>query len=170
MTNRFALLGAAAGLLLATLIAPAAASAATTSAATTGASTAGAAETTSMAGAAGTTSTAGAPAAAPAAAPSGCPAQYACFWKNANFNDGPGKVKGDNEDFRALAHGSCPSGTWNDCISSIYNNGRSCTVFFFKDINYRGEKHSLGLGDSVSDISRWVSGFNDQISSNRWCS
>ncbi|GAB1692500.1 peptidase inhibitor family I36 protein [Krasilnikovia sp. M28-CT-15] len=99
--------------------------------------------------------------------PHGCPKGNFCFWANPNFHDGPGKVTDDNEDFRQLRHSTCRTATWDNCISSIVNNGRYCTVYMFSGLNYGGSWHSLGVGDEKSDLSQWT--FNDAISSNRWC-
>ncbi|MFF8675997.1 peptidase inhibitor family I36 protein [Streptomyces sp. NPDC015242] len=106
-----------------------------------------------------------------------CPVDsgYACFWVN-NYRGGTmGKVSGDNENYRNLSNSSgCTRypGTWNDCISSVENQGRQCTVYFWTDANYQGRYHSLSIGDRVNDMAvGWNdASFNDAISSNHWCS
>ncbi|MBW4722162.1 peptidase inhibitor family I36 protein [Saccharothrix obliqua] len=106
--------------------------------------------------------------AAEAAAPS-CAAGDLCFWPHANYRGQRGRVAGDNPDWRKLPSADCPGGNWDDCASSLANRGRECTVYLYKNYNYRGEEHSLSRNDQVPDIGRWVPGFNDSISSNRWC-
>ncbi|WP_412739869.1 peptidase inhibitor family I36 protein [Krasilnikovia sp. MM14-A1259] len=97
----------------------------------------------------------------------GCPEKYLCFWASPNYHDGPGMVKDDNEDFRKLPHISCRTGTWDNCISSVVNNGQRCTVYMWSGLNYGGSYHSLAIGNEKPDLSQWY--FNDAISSNHWC-
>lgn len=112
---------------------------------------------------------------APAAVPTTCTSGNVCFWKNAGFNDGPGKLANKNPDWSAFAHPSCPSGTWNDCASSLANAGVNCNAVLWNSPNYKGDTitHSLTLtrGSSVQDLSNLGdagSAFNDKISSNSW--
>ncbi|MFD6157297.1 peptidase inhibitor family I36 protein [Nocardia sp. NPDC060256] len=103
-------------------------------------------------------------------ADSSCPSKSFCFWAYNDYQGPRGKVEGNNPDFRKFPQSACPSGTWNDCINSIKNRGRDCTVYMYSGFNYSGIRHSLGLGDSVPNISQWVSdGFARNISSNKWC-
>ncbi|MBF6328171.1 peptidase inhibitor family I36 protein [Nocardia transvalensis] len=101
---------------------------------------------------------------------SSCPSTYFCFWPYNNYQGPRGKVAGDNPDFRAFRQSACSSGTWDNCIQSIKNSGRQCTVYMYSGYRYTGIRHSLGRGDGVPNISRWVSdGFANNISSNKWC-
>ncbi|MFF2470228.1 peptidase inhibitor family I36 protein [Streptomyces mirabilis] len=105
----------------------------------------------------------------------GCADGYACFWVNNNYNGTMGKVSGNNTNYLNLSNSSgCTKypGTWNDCISSIDNNGTSgCKVFFWTGANYSGGYHSLSAGDAVYDFGAVYGdpSFNDSISSNHWC-
>ncbi|MFI9407156.1 peptidase inhibitor family I36 protein [Nocardia sp. NPDC052316] len=99
-----------------------------------------------------------------------CPSGNFCFWPYNNYQGPRGKVAGDNEDFRKFKQSACSSGTWDNCIQSIKNRGTQCTVYMFSGYKYSGIRHSLGRGDNVPDISRWVTdGFANNISSNKWC-
>ena len=105
---------------------------------------------------------------------SDCPLQYACFWVNANYTGTMGEVEGNNPDYLNLKNTSgCTAfpGTWNDCISSVWNNGKDCTVYFWTDANYEGRYHSLALKDGVANVGTGYNdpSFNDSISSNSWC-
>ena len=48
-----------------------------------------------------------------------CPAEYFCFWRNADFKEEMGKVKGDNTSWTAFSQSKCQTGTWNDCASEV---------------------------------------------------
>ncbi|MFI6999135.1 peptidase inhibitor family I36 protein [Nocardia sp. NPDC050175] len=103
-------------------------------------------------------------------ADSSCPKEYFCFWAYNNYQGPRGIVRDDNPDFRKFPQSTCSSGTWDNCINSIKNNGKYCTVYMYAGYNYSGKRHSLGLGDGVPNISGWVSdGFEHNISSNKWC-
>lgn len=124
--------------------------------------------------AAPTTATAATNGEAGATGLSSCPSTYACFWVNTNYSGTMGKVAGNNPNYTALSNSSgCPSGTWNDCISSIANRGTQCTVYFYQNANYSKSArwHSLSRGDQVANFGTGYNdpGFNDVISSNRWC-
>ncbi|GAA5197671.1 hypothetical protein GCM10023322_69430 [Rugosimonospora acidiphila] len=118
------------------------------------------------------------PASAATATPSSvvlpsCPDSYVCFYPFKNFGGHQGKVKDNNPDFSKMPHttSECHTGTWNDCIESVDNQGLLCTVYFFVDASYRGAWHSLAVNNDVSDfgIGFHDSSFNDKISSNSWC-
>lgn len=110
--------------------------------------------------------------AAPSAVPAGCTSGNLCFWVNAGFNDGPGKLGGTNGDWRLFSHTSCAGGTWNDCVSSLFNDDTVDAEIVFKDINFGGDSRCLPLGASFSDLSKVAyttggqSNMNDSISSN----
>jgi hypothetical protein len=104
----------------------------------------------------------------------GCPSTYACFWVDNYASGTMGKVSGNNTNYMNVTNSSgCTKypGTWNDCISSLDNNGTSCTVYFWTNASYGGRYHSLAIGDAVYDfgIDYNDSSFNDSISSNHWC-
>ncbi|MEV0183472.1 peptidase inhibitor family I36 protein [Streptomyces sp. NPDC050625] len=99
-----------------------------------------------------------------AAAPAGCPSSYFCFWVNAGYSDGPGKLSGKNSDWSAFGHSSCPSGTWNDCASSDYNNGVSCDAVVWTGKSYGGTGGWVPKGTG----GNFNSTFNDAVSSNSW--
>ncbi|MGP3983087.1 peptidase inhibitor family I36 protein [Streptomyces sp. KR80] len=108
-----------------------------------------------------------------------CPSGYACFWPNKNYGGNRGKVSGNNANFRKLKNSarSCGNRGWEDCISSIMNNGKQCTVYFYSLRNYskKSRWHSLSRRDAVPDFGKKPpTGFNDprfdnSISSNKWC-
>ncbi|WJV50456.1 peptidase inhibitor family I36 protein [Streptomyces flavofungini] len=105
-----------------------------------------------------------------------CAPGDACFWVHNDYRGARGRVAGNNRDFRDFPQGQCPRGTWNDCISSYANRGRSCTVYFWTGFNYTGRWHSLGRNDEVPNfaapppVGYSDPAFNDTISSNHWCS
>ncbi|MEW1779278.1 peptidase inhibitor family I36 protein [Streptomyces sp. NPDC086777] len=102
--------------------------------------------------------------ATPAAVPSGCSAGYLCFWVNSGYQDGPGKLDGSNANWTVFAHPTCQTKTWNDCASSLYNDGVNDNAVVYTDANYSGSSGVIdrGVGGDVS--AAW----NDVISSNSW--
>lgn len=103
------------------------------------------------------------------AAPAGCSSTYVCFWVHINFVDGPGKLSGSNPNWGAFSHPTCAGGTWNNCASSVYNNGAHCWSDLWDGTNYTyGAKGLLSLnrGVGISNLVDWD--FNDVISSNSW--
>ena len=121
--------------------------------------------------------TASAPVKAALAPPAGCSSGNICFWRNANWGDGPGELSDRNPNWGVFAHQACPNHTWSNCISSAYNNGVSCSAVLWAGTNYTGDSrtHSLTLdrgGYEINMAANEVSGnaFNDVISSNSWAS
>ncbi|MEU2336373.1 peptidase inhibitor family I36 protein [Streptomyces sp. NPDC006654] len=119
---------------------------------------------------------AAAPSASAADGLSQCPPGYACFWGYTGYNGTMGKVAGNNPDFSELISTdplSCGWHDWDNCIESIANHGTQCTVYFYDDYNYgKSDRwHSLSRGDEVGNFATGYndSGFNDVISSNKWC-
>ena len=112
-----------------------------------------------------------APTAPAAAAVSDCPETYVCIWENHHYSGRMGRFAGNETNLknRKTPATNCP-GSWNDCASSVYNNGLSgCAVFLFVDAGYKGKYHTLARGDA-ENIPDWDPGFNDKLSSIRWCS
>jgi len=97
----------------------------------------------------------------------GCPSGYLCFWKDINYGGAMGKVAGNNMNFTAFRNSSCQTGTWNDCISSVYNNGTRCNVAIYRDANYLGGGLTVPRQTGIANLGSY--GLNDAISSNRWC-
>jgi hypothetical protein len=90
-----------------------------------------------------------------------------CFWKDAEYRGGIGKVSARNDDFRVFPKASCPSGTWNDCISSVYNKTGYCARLYY-GYGATGSYQNLTSYDAYDDLSYNPSALNDQISSNRF--
>jgi len=108
------------------------------------------------------------PAVAPLA-PSGCSSGALCFWNGTGYSDGPGKLFGKNPDWSVFGHSSCPSGTWNNCASSAFNNGVNCDSVMWDGKNYTfGAEGILEMdrGVGISNLSNVV--FNNVASSNSW--
>ncbi|MFI5841549.1 peptidase inhibitor family I36 protein [Catenuloplanes sp. NPDC051500] len=114
-----------------------------------------------------------APAAAAAAAPPNCTPTNLCFWNYINYSDGPGRLSGSNPNWGAFSHASCPSGTWNDCASSLFNNGTSCTAHVYYYTNYGTPVHNIGIGGARTNLANYSTGlgntWDNNIRSNNWC-
>src|SRR5690348_7399782 len=111
-----------------------------------------------------------APAGPASASSADCPSTNVCWWEDAGYTGRMGHSVGNQENLkrRETPAAHC-DGTWNDCASSVYNHGTSgCAVFLFVDAGYTGKYHTLAKGDKES-IPSWDPGFNDKLSSIRWC-
>ncbi|MFD3583275.1 peptidase inhibitor family I36 protein [Streptomyces sp. NPDC058683] len=102
---------------------------------------------------------------------SDCPNTWFCFWQDANYSSTPGKVQGDNADWRRFSHSGCYNGTWSDCASSAWNR-TGTTVVVWRDIGYSGLLYCLPNGwyNSNFAYAYWpgtFDGLNDSISSNQ---
>ena len=106
----------------------------------------------------------GAPAAR--AAQSDCPRTYLCAWVHLNFTGNMGKWAGNNSDWRRFRQSQCAHGTWNDCLTSVYNRGTQCSVWLFRHINFAGDWFTLARGNAIANVGPY---WNDSVSSNRWC-
>ena len=100
----------------------------------------------------------------PAAVPSGCSAGNLCFWVNIGYSDGPGELSGTNANWTAFAHSTCASKTWNDCASSLYNDGVNDNAVVYTNANYSGSSGVITRGTGGDVSAAW----NDVISSNSW--
>ena len=105
---------------------------------------------------------------------SGCSATYFCFWNNENYNDGPGKLSGNNGSWYAFSHSSCPGGTWANCASSLDNAGTSgMGVDVYSGLNYGGDVACISDNATYSDLANYnypgtSTNMNDTIESNEW--
>jgi hypothetical protein len=107
-----------------------------------------------------------------------CQSGRTCLWPSANFKGTAYFFQSNYADFSRLASvAGCTHTGFNDCVSSAYNDGQSCTVYLRKSINYKGDYHSLSLGDWIVNFGS-SSGppqgygdpsFNDSVSSLSWC-
>lgn len=114
-------------------------------------------------------------AAAPAQAAPCAQTYYLCFWVDGGYSGEMGKVAGDNANFALI--GKNGGGTWNDVISSAYNDGMSDSVALYENASYVGFSECLTRYANNSDtqhfsnistgIYPWDT-FNDVASSNWW--
>jgi hypothetical protein len=110
------------------------------------------------------------------AAMSACGSGNFCAWVNSNFNDGPGQWAGNASNYTDWGHDNCGLGslwTWDNCASSVFNNGQHCNLTFYDGINYTGAYYNLPRGSYLANMTldRMSDGqnANDRISSHRWC-
>jgi hypothetical protein len=85
-----------------------------------------------------------------------------------------GKVAGNNANWNSFPQAQCPTGTWNDCLSSAFNNGNVDGVRLWEDAGYTGGNVCLSLGSTIVDMGGLSLSngdpANDRISSNSWVS
>lgn len=97
----------------------------------------------------------------------GCPSGYGCGWVNNQYGGAMGKWAGNNPNFSVFGQSQCQKGNWEDCISSIDNNGTSgCNINWWWQNNYGGNVWSERQHDDHGAID----GSSDQFSSDSWCS
>jgi hypothetical protein len=110
-----------------------------------------------------------------------CPAGSLCFWVDQNYGGPRGQFSGDNPAWGSYPQSQCQdgsgggpysNGTWNDCASSLYNNGNSDAVQVWRDSNYRSDSTCVPRGTLWASLPKWQTNsgepMNDEISSNRW--
>lgn len=103
--------------------------------------------------------------AAPAnAAASACPSGAACAWIVSNFEGAHLGFQNSIENYRDYG--------FNDAISSVYNNGNSSVVRFYKDKTWKGASFPLARGTGDGNLNNAAgfapTGFNDVISSGKF--
>jgi Peptidase inhibitor family I36 len=124
-----------------------------------------------------------APRASVASAPCNEPT-FVCFWVGSNWSGDMGKFAGSNEFWGDYPEHECvyPAAahdadkTWNDCASSIYNDGTSgLGVDVYQNSKYGGAVSCIPDKSTIySDLADWQYGsntsvnMNDSISSNNW--
>jgi hypothetical protein len=91
-----------------------------------------------------------------------------CFWVNINENDGPGRLSGTNGDWSAFGHSTCQTRTWNDCVSSIDNNGVNRWSKLWVDPWFSGGSLTIGATGCPTPLAFGDAGsfFYDSIRSN----
>jgi len=114
------------------------------------------------------------------AAISDCPAGYSCLWEDSNY-----KTNGydwDSANFQ-LYHtnfrywdGFYSHPHVNDKVSSLYNNGRVSTAWYYVNSGFSGSFFLLARGSGDGDLGNSIGnapgGFNDELSSacfSDWC-
>jgi hypothetical protein len=108
----------------------------------------------------------------PLVGPSDCPSTYLCFWVHPGWNGRMGKFSGRNDNWGWYSQPQCAGGTWNDCASAIWNNGRSCEAVVHEHPNQGGANWVINRNtgsDNLAFNGKPTGGnWNDVISSNRW--
>ncbi|MFG2049460.1 peptidase inhibitor family I36 protein [Micromonospora sp. NPDC048935] len=101
-----------------------------------------------------------------------------CVWVDPNYSDGPGQWPNSTSSYFGWAHKSCGlinGGTWNNCASSVFNNGQNCNIQLYDDVNYgtgRGY-YNLAKGGHLANLKldKMTDGspMDNRISSHKWC-
>jgi hypothetical protein len=105
-----------------------------------------------------------------------CPSSWFCVWVDVDFVGGPGKWQGNESNYTNWLHGGCgvrSLWTWDNCASSVFNNGQSCNLTFYDGINFAGAWYNLPRGSFLAfmtqDLMSDQANANDRISSHKWC-
>lgn len=98
-----------------------------------------------------------------------------CFWPAADYAGTPGKVFGTNNNWANLNDSANRCGAsvgWNDCISSIRNEGISCEAVIWEHPNRGGSNFVINRDTFVANLATRgkPSGGNwdNVVSSNSW--
>ncbi|MEJ2854196.1 MULTISPECIES: peptidase inhibitor family I36 protein [unclassified Saccharothrix] len=103
-----------------------------------------------------------------------CDAGYICFWVHINRAGAKGRLSGTNAEWDDFPQSQCEgTGNWNDCASSIINNGRSCNAMVWQHPGYGGAGLRVLRGNGYINLTdhyiTWpFTDWNDKISSNWW--
>ena len=98
---------------------------------------------------------------------------YLCWWVGANQTGKMHPVRDAISDWRTQKEATCPSGTWNDCASPLYNDSSSRAAWVYYSASDEGNYACLAPGTYVANLAESyyansVVFMNDTISSNRW--
>lgn len=97
----------------------------------------------------------------------GCVSTYACGWVDGEYGTPMGKWAENTPNLSVFSQSACQDGNWNDCISSIWNEGTSCNVTWFINSGYGGSGYKNNLGTGTGYLAPGV--WNDEFSSLKWC-
>ena len=106
---------------------------------------------------------------------SNCPDEsgYLCFWTDTAFQGPMGKLSGSNVNWDVFNQAQCFGATWEDCASSIRNEGLNCEAVVWRDRGHSsGPSWVINRDTSAADLTQWSMqpglSWNNQISSNSW--
>ncbi|MDN0199267.1 peptidase inhibitor family I36 protein [Streptomyces sp. S.PNR 29] len=108
------------------------------------------------------------------AAVTDCPDEsgYFCFWTDVDYGGPMGKVSGNNPDWGDFTGGCNTTSRWDNCASSLRNEGLRCEVVVYQYTNYGGSSWVINRDTRAANLTQWAkpSGgtWNDAISSNDW--
>jgi hypothetical protein len=96
----------------------------------------------------------------------GCVSSYACGWVDGGYGIPMGKWSENTPNFTVFGQSRCQTGNWNDCVSSLWNEGTSCNAIWWTNSGYGGSGYHNNLGTGTGVLS---GGWNDEFSSLKWC-
>ena len=97
--------------------------------------------------------TAAAPAQAYGKRPPSCNTATLCFYNYIQFraSDGVGKLADSNTHLSIFPHATCDEGTWDNCMSSVWNATNKC-FHLHEHERFLGDHHNLSPDDGYSDM------------------
>jgi hypothetical protein len=110
----------------------------------------------------------------PAMADTTCASGDLCFWVNENKGGLKGRVSGTNRRWSAFIQSQCQTGTWDNCASSVQNNGAHCDARVFSAFDFGGPQLLVHRGEYIANLQDRDDGlglfedWGDRISSNDW--
>jgi hypothetical protein len=99
--------------------------------------------------------------------------RYVCWWVGANQTGKMHPVRDAISNWATQKEPTCPSGTWNDCASTLYNDNSSYGAFFFYNPGDGPPDFCMLPGTYLNDLTKYdyagtAVPINDTISSNSW--
>jgi hypothetical protein len=101
-----------------------------------------------------------------------------CFWVDANFVGAMGHVFGTNDAWNTFVfnQAACPTGTWNDCASSLFNAGSEIAIVFMNIDRKANDRFQCIAPGTMAFKNLAADNYpqnpnptmNDSISSNEW--
>ena len=96
-----------------------------------------------------------------------------CWWVDANEVGKMHLVRDAIENWTTQKEPTCPSGTWNDCASTLYNNNLISASLVFSDADWAGGVTCLLPDNYLGNLADYAypntgENMNDTISSNSW--
>lgn len=97
---------------------------------------------------------------------------YVCVWVNAYYSGTMGTFHDNNPDWTVF--GRTGGGTWNDVVSSAFNNSLTRNVALYNHVYYAGFSECISPGNLIPNFASISTGifpwdnFNDSVSSNSW--
>jgi hypothetical protein len=102
-----------------------------------------------------------------------CPVNDLCWWVNVNQTGKMHPVRDAVSNWTTQKEPSCPSRTWNDCASTLYNHNPHLAAWLWDNAGDGGPDFCMAPGSYLGNLANqdYPStgfGINDTISANSW--
>jgi Peptidase inhibitor family I36 len=102
-----------------------------------------------------------------------CPVNDLCWWVDANQVGKMHPVRDAVSNWTTQKEPTCPSGTWNDCASTLYNHNPSLAAWLWYNAGNGGPDFCMPPGSYLGNLTDYdypgtTVNINDTISANSW--